>query len=186
MQLSAGSETIFFKCYANLKCCGVKQLFNVSEGESSLNCVVTSLHPAAAVSVVKIYLPPLCTDVRDNNSIQQCLCSREQPLHWMCPQLPPFLLGSKFPKRCEWGERDRSLKPGCVCGKFSCQKRRMGVLGWAAPSGMVGDPGSVPIPAGKQRDGRAGLKGRGGSKGVSFSSRGYFVALLMEAQTAVL
>lgn len=62
----------------------------------------------------------------------------------------------------------------------------MGVLGWAAPSGMVGDPGNVPIPAGKQRDSRAGLKGRGGSKGVSFSSRGYFVALLMEAQTAVL
>ena len=28
----------------------------------------------------------------------------------MCPQLPPFLLGSKFPKKCEWGEREISLK----------------------------------------------------------------------------
>lgn len=98
--------------------------------------------------VVKIFLPPLCTDGRDNKSIQQCLHSREQqPLHWMCPQLPPFLLGSKFPKRCERGGRDRSLKPGSVCGKFSCPKRKIGVLGWAVPSGMVGDPGTIPTLA---------------------------------------
>lgn len=60
MQLSVGSETVFFKCYANLKRCSVKQLFNISKGESSLNCVVTSsLHPATAVSLLSKYSFPL-------------------------------------------------------------------------------------------------------------------------------
>lgn len=60
MQLSVGSETIIFKCYANLKCCSVKQLLNINEGESSLNCVVTSsLHPAAAISLFSKYSFPL-------------------------------------------------------------------------------------------------------------------------------
>lgn len=135
----------------------------------------------SSIFVVKIFLPPLCTDVGDSNSIQQCLCSREQPSHWMHPQLPPFLLGSKFSKRCVWGGRDRSLKPGSVCGKFSSPKRRMGLLSQAVPSRMVVTLGESPPQQGTEGD-RAGPKGPGGSKGVRFSSRGYFVVLLMEVQ----
>lgn len=117
----------------------------------------------SCIFVVKIFLPPLCTDVGDSNSIQQCLYSREQPLHWMCPQLPPFLLGSKFSKRCEWGGRDRSLKPGSVCGKVSSPKRRMGLLSWAVPSRMVVTLAVSPPQQGKEGD-RPGPKGPGAAR----------------------
>lgn len=78
MQLSVGSETIFFKCYANLQCCSVKQLFNISEGESSLNCVVTSsLHPAAAVCLLSKYSFPLFALMYEITTVFSNVCTAE-------------------------------------------------------------------------------------------------------------
>lgn len=136
-------------CYVNLKCCSVKQLFNISEGESSLNYVVTSsLHPAAAVCLLSKYSFPLFALMDEITRVFSNVCTAENNSHCTgcVPSCHLSSLAASFQKDVR-GEGETSHKPGSVCGKLSCPKRKMGVLGWAVPSGMVGDPGTVPTLA---------------------------------------
>lgn len=73
-----------------------------------------------------------------------------------------------------------------VHGKFSCWKWRMGVPHRAAHGGVIGDPESTLTQPGEEGDGWAGPKRRGGSKGVWFSARVYFVPLLIKVGMAIL
>lgn len=173
MQLSAGSETIFFKCYANLKCCSVKQLFNISEGESSLNCVVTSFHPAAAVSLLSKYSFPLLALMYEITTVFSNVCIAENSHYIGCvPSCHLSSLAANFQRGVSGeGETEASSQALCVV-KFSCQKRRMGVLGWAAPSGMVGDPGSVPIAAGQAGEQLSWAERAWGQQGSQFQLQG--------------
>lgn len=124
MQLSAGSETIFFKCYANLKCCSVKQLFNISEGESSLNCIVTSFHPAAAVSLLSKYSFPLLALMYEITTVFSNVCIAENSHYIGCvPSCHLSSLAANF-QRGVSGEGERQKPQARLCVWLSSLARR--------------------------------------------------------------
>lgn len=144
---------MFFKCHANLKCCTVKQLFNVSEEETSLSCVVTSsLHPAAAVSLLSKYSFPLFA-LMQKMVVFSNVCTAESSRCIGCVPAATFLPWQQVSKEVWVGrEGDKSQVKLCgsfpfACGKFSCWKWRMGVLCRATHGGIIGDPESTLAPA---------------------------------------
>lgn len=180
MQQSVGSETIFFKCYANLKCCSVKQLFNVSEEESSLNCAVTSsLHPVAAISLFPKYFFPLFALI---SKVTKAMCTAEISC---CPGCVSSChlssLAASFQEGVS-GEGETKASSQALCAvNSSAQRGEWRFLAGQFPVGWWVTLGISPSWPGKEGH-RAGPEGPGGSKGVRFSSRDYFVALLMQVQ----
>lgn len=136
MQLSAGSETIFFKRYANLKCCSMKQLFNISEEESSLNCIVTSsLHPAAAVSLLSKYSFPLFALMYEITAGFSTVCIAENSHCTGCvPSCHLSSLAASFQRGVSWeGETEASIQSLCVVSSLAQRGEWLGRWPWECP-----------------------------------------------------